>query len=46
MLATLKGGVELTQKGPTPAATVPFRTRCAFVFLISEYDMIICLNRK
>lgn len=44
MLATLKSGVEFTQKGPTPPAT--FRTRCAFVFLISDYVMIICLNRK
>jgi hypothetical protein len=46
MLATLKGGAEFTQKGPTPPASVTFRTRCPFVFLISEYVMIICLNRK
>jgi len=31
MLATLKGGAEFTQKGPTPPATVTFRTRCACV---------------
>jgi len=40
MLATLKGGVKFTQKGPTPPATVTFRTRCA-----SDPNIRICMPR-